>query len=448
MAWHRNDVRPSTATRRRAWLVVGLLFAAGFVNYLDRSTLSIANHDIASEMHLSPGQMGALLSVFAWTYALLQLPAGALADLLGPRVMLFAGMTAWSVAQVASGFVRSFGQFLIARGALGIGESPMFTAGARAVVDWFPVNARGLPLGLFNGASSFGPAVAPPLLTALMLAFGWRAMFVLMGLLGAGVSLAWILLYGTPERSGVPEPDLAALRAGETVRAGPVGWRVWAGLFRVPTTWAMVGGLFGIVYVTWLYVSWLPAYLEEARQVSVTRTGWLAAIPQAAGFAGACLGGLLSDALARRGIAPVASRRIPTVAGLLLAAVFTAGSAFAPDIATGLGLMSAALFCAYGAGSCSWALGATLAPADAIASLEAVQNVGGSLGGALAPLLTGLIVERTGSFIPAFLVAAVIAALSGVSYALVRSDAYAGLAAPDRASADETQGAASGGLRG
>lgn len=429
MAAHQRGDAPDPASRRRAWLVVALLFAAGFVNFLDRSTLSIANRSIAEELHLSPSEMGALLSVFAWAYALLQLPAGALADRLGPRVTLAAGMLAWSVAQIGSGVVRTFGPFLVARAALGAGESPMFTGGARAIVTWFPPNARGAPLGLFNAASSLAPAVAPPLLTPLMLAFGWRPMFILMGVLGLVVAAAWILVYRDPER-GLPRRSAARTAPGPAAPDAAVGWRSLPALLRVPSTWAMAGGLFGVVYATWFFVTWLPAYLEDARHLDVASTGWLAAVPQAAGFVGACLGGVLSDGLARLGMAPAASRKLPAVGGLLLAAAFTLASPFAAGTGGALALMSGALFCAYAAGSCSWTLGATLAPANAVATLEAIQNVGGSLGGALAPLATGLIVEKTGSFTLAFVAAALAATLSGISYLVVRTDAYARFDAP------------------
>ena len=418
----------SKTTVRRQWTLVALLVAAGCVNYVDRSTLSIANHDISREMHLTPGQMGALLSAFAWAYALCQLPVGALTDRVGPRRMLAGGMAAWSLAQIVSGFVPNFGQFVTVRAALGVGESPMFTAGARATVNWFPVKRRGLPLGLFNAASSLGPAVAPPLLTALMLAFGWRPMFVLMGVAGLVVALVWSVLYRDPERAGVERREIEAIREGEVARTGPARPAVWAALLRTPTTWAMIGGLFGIVYVTWLYVSWLPSYLESVRHVGVKATGWLAAVPQASGFVGACLGGFLSDGLARLKLDPVLSRKIPTVVGLVAAGVLSAAAPLAGPLPLSLALMSAALFCAYGAGSCSWALGATLAPPDAVATLESVQNIGGSIGGALAPLVTGLIVQATRSFDLAFQLAAIFAVASGISYALVRRDAYDGLA--------------------
>ena len=419
----------SRPTRRRQWTLVALLVAAGCVNYIDRSTLSIGNHDIAHELHLSPGQMGGLLSAFAWAYAVCQLPVGALTDRIGPRRMLSGGMGFWSVAQIVSGFVMNFGQFIFMRSLLGVGESPMFTAGARATVNWFPVKQRGLPLGLFNAASSLGPAIAPPLLTAIMLSFGWRPMFVLMGVAGLVVTVVWTWMYRDPERAGVKPDELEAIREGEVARTGPADRAIWTALLRTPTTWAMIGGLFGIVYVTWLYVAWLPGYLESARHIGTRATGWLAAVPQAAGFLGACLGGFLSDGLTRLKLDPVRSRKIPTVAGLIAAGVLTAIAPLVGDLGLSLALMSAGLFCAYGAGSCSWALGATLAPPDLVATLESIQNVGGSIGGALAPLVTGLIVQSSGGvFTLAFQVAAAISILSGLSYALVKGDAYEHLA--------------------
>ncbi len=419
--------RPLTRrTRGRQWVLVALLVLAGCVNYVDRSTLAIANHDIASDLRLSPTQMGALLSAFAWTYALCQLPVGILTDRVGPRLMLGAGMILWSLAQLVSGTVQGFGQFIAARAALGFGESPMFTAGARACVDWFPAKDRGLPLGLFNAASSLGPAVAPPLLTALMLAFGWRVMFVAMGAVGLLVALAWVLAYRAPEDAGIPPDDIAAIRAGDLGAGGDLapGPAAWGRLFAVPTTWALIGGLFGIVYVTWLTVSWLPDYLETVRHIGVARTGVLAAIPQFAGFVGGCLGGFASDALAHRGMEPILARKIPTIAGIALAGALTAAAPFMAGTGAALTLMSAAMFCAYAAGSCSWTLGASLTPPTMVATLESVHNIGGSIGGALAPLVTGLVVQHTGGFTPAFLVAGVAALLSACSYAFVRAGAY------------------------
>jgi MFS family permease len=407
--------------------LVALLVTAGVVNYLDRSTLAIANHDIAGEMHLSPAQMGLLLSVFAWAYSVAQLPAGLLTDRFGPRRVLAAAMVSWSAAQILCGAVQGFGQFLVARVGLGLGESPMFTSGARAVVDWFPVRDRAGPLGLFNAASSLGPALAPPLLTALMLAFGWRSMFVLMGAAGLCVAAAWWLYYREPSAAVIAADDVTALRAGDVVSLARPGPAIWAAFFKIPSTWALIVGQFGTVYVTWLYVAWLPDYLETVRHVSVADTGLLAAIPQFAGFFGGVLGGFLSDRLAHRDVDPVLSRQIPAIAGLALAGLLTAVAPFQAQTEMVVLLMSVAMFFAYGSGSCSWALGATLTPPHLVASLESIQNVGGSFGGAMAPLVTGLVVQYTHGFDPAFIAAAVAAGVSAFSLWLVRADAYRGI---------------------
>ena len=407
--------------------MIALLVSAGVVNYVDRSTLAIANHDIASEMHFSPSEMGALLSAFAWAYAVCQLPIGAVTDRIGPHIMLTVGMVAWSFAQMISGTVQSFGQFLVARAGLGVGESPMFTAGARASVNWFPLKQRGVPLGLFNAASSLGPALAPPLLTAIMLTWGWRPMFILMGVLGLAVALAWWVLYRDPEKANVPAADIAAIHAGDLASKAVAGPKLWGELFRIPTTWAMMVGLFGLVYVSWLYVAWLPDYLESVRHVSTGRTGILAALPQFAGFFGGVLGGYLSDWLARRDMDPIDSRKVPTIIGLVIAGLLTAVAPFIADTGWSLAVMSTAMFFAYGAGSCSWALGATLTPPHLVATLESVQNIGGSIGGALAPLVTGLIVQYTHAFDLGFIVAAVASLIGAAGYAFVRNNAYAQL---------------------
>jgi sugar phosphate permease len=413
----------SKRTRRKQWMVVALLVIAGCVNYLDRSTLAIANHDIALELRLSPSEMGLLLSVFAWSYGLCQIPAGVLTDRSGPRIMLTAGMTLWSLAQGISGTVTNFTQFILIRIGLGIGESPMFTAGARAIVNWFPSHDRGFPLGLFNAASSLGPAIAPPLLTALMLAFGWRPMFIIMGAAGLAVAVAWGLYYREPGSAGISESEIAHIRKGDGgARAGSGALMK---LLSIPSTWALIGGLSGIVYITWLYVTWLPDYLESARHVSVARTGFLAAIPQFTGFIGGCLGGFVSDWLGYRGIERVMSRKIPTIGGLLLAGALTGLVPLVNDTGWSLGLISAAMFFAYGAGSCSWALGASLTPPGMVATLESVQNIGGSIGGASAPLVTGLVVEHMHSFGPAFILGSAAALASAVSYAFVRKDDFA-----------------------
>jgi len=163
---------PRVKSIQRTALV--MLVVAGVVNYIDRATLAVANPLIREDLGFSIADMGYLLSAFLWAYAFAQLPTGALVDKAGPRVLLTLGLSLWSIAQFAGGMVHSFGQFFTARVLLGIGEAPQFPTGARVVRDWFSARDRGLATGIFNCASTLGTAVAVPLLTFLMLVFGWR----------------------------------------------------------------------------------------------------------------------------------------------------------------------------------------------------------------------------------------------------------------------------------
>src|SRR5258708_2692640 len=160
--------------RRIQWIALTFLTLAGIVNYLDRSTLSIANHSVSTELGLSASQMGLLLSSFSVAYAFSQLPIGVMLDSFGARLMLGLGMFVWSVAQLFGGFVQTLQQFLVARICLGIGEAPQFPAGAKVVSEWFSLRERGRPTGIFTTSSTIGPALAPPILTILLLSFGWR----------------------------------------------------------------------------------------------------------------------------------------------------------------------------------------------------------------------------------------------------------------------------------
>src|SRR6201996_6517539 len=177
---------------------LAMLVMAGVINYIDRATLAVANPLIREELGLSIADMGYLLSAFLWAYAFAQLPTGAMVDRLGPRILLTMGLSLWSLAQLLGGLVQGFGQFFGARILLGIGEAPQFPTGARVVRDWFNQRDRGLATGVFNCASSLGTAIAVPLLTLLMLSFGWRTMFVIMGIAGLIVAAVWFLLYRNP----------------------------------------------------------------------------------------------------------------------------------------------------------------------------------------------------------------------------------------------------------
>jgi MFS family permease len=406
----------SARTRRLRTIAVTLLVVAGCVNYLDRSAVSVGNPEIRAALHLSYGQMGLLLSAFAWSYGLAQIPAGAAVDRFGPRRALGVGLVLWSFAQLGAGLVGSLGQFIAARVALGLGESPMYIGGTRVCADWFPRRDRAPPIAIFNSSSALAPALAPPLLTLLMVAFGWRAMFIIAGLAGFAIALAWITLYRDIGDAGVPAADIATIHAEDGADVAHAGWRQIFFLLRFRTAWGMFLGFFGVVYVFWLYATWLPGYLETQRHLSIASAGLWSAVPLAAGFFGAVAGGFFSEFLGRRGMDAGSACRVPVILGLFGAAGFTIAGALAPGLPAAIAFMSCGLFCINVSSSCGWALAAVIAPNNTVATLEAIQNIGGSVGGTLAPFITGAVVQATGSFVPAFLLAGAIAVACGVVY--------------------------------
>ena len=397
-----------------------LLVISGLVNYLDRSTLSIANHSITTEMGLTASQMGLLLSAFSLPYAFAQLPMGVLLDRFGARVMLGLGMFLWSIAQLAGGFVQTLHQFFVARLLLGIGEAPQFPAGAKVFSDWYALKERGRPTGIFVASSTIAPALAPPLLTALMLTFGWRGMFIVMGGLGIATAIGWYLVYR--DRRDVPlEPaEIAHLEGSDSGhderRMSAAEWR---GLFRQRTTWGMIFGFMGVIYMVWLYLTWLPAYLEQERGLTLAKAGWVVAIPYLGGTLGQLSSGVVADALLARGLAPIASRKWPICIGLVCAALFTVPAAFTPNLTLAITYISLAMYFINLASGASWALVSVAAPRRLVASLGSLQNFGGYLGGSLAPVVTGVIVDTTHSFVNALLISAGVAVAGALAYAFI-----------------------------
>ena len=231
----------SPMTRRLRTIAVILLVGAGCVNYLDRAAVAVAEPQIHQELALSYDQIGVLLSAFAWSYGLAQIPAGTLIDRFGPRRTLGLGLIFWSLAQIAATFVSSLGQFITARVALGLGELPMYIGGSRVCTDWFARDQRALPIAIFNSSSGLAPALAPPLLTWLMLSFGWRIMFLIAGLAGFAIAVLWAVLYRGPKTAHIPAADLAEIRRGDVENVPHLGLRQAAWLLGYRTSWGMSG---------------------------------------------------------------------------------------------------------------------------------------------------------------------------------------------------------------
>ncbi|BCZ83363.1 MFS transporter [Paraburkholderia terrae] len=405
---------------RRAQIVaLTLLMISGIVNYLDRGTLAVANPLIRHDLGLSLGEMGLLLSAFSWSYALFQLPVGGLVDRVGPRKLLGIGLIVWSLAQAAGGFVSTFGWFILARIVLGIGEAPQFPSAARVVSNWFPLRARGKPTGIFNSASPLGTALAPLCLSILVVNFHWRWAFIVTGVVGLIVAVVWLAVYRDPAKATMTEEERRYLEGDEAERkpAPSLTFAEWRSLFSHGTTWGMLIGFFGSVYLNWVYLTWLPGYLTMERHMSLMHTGVAASIPFFCGFLGSLTAGWFSDLMTSRSTNPVGSRRNAVVIAMLGMVAFTIPAALVESNTIAIACISVVIFLANAASASSWALATAAAPPNRVGSLGAIQNFGGFLGGALAPILTGYIAQNW-SFVPALLTAAGIAFVGAMSYVL------------------------------
>jgi MFS family permease len=326
-------------------------------------------------------------------------------DRLGPRYLVGVALILWSIAQGAGGFAIGYTQLLWSRIALGVTESPAYPAGVRITSDWFRLRDRGTPTGLYNTGGNIGPAIAPPLLTALMLAFGWRTMFVTMGVVGILGALVWFALYRNPHSTVLDSNDEAYL-AENRAAVTPVRGSQWAKLFAFRTSWAMIVLAFCGGYSIWMYQTWIPAYLEMQQHVSIAKTGILASIPLFAGVAGCLVGGWFSDKLCQWGVNLMDSRKLPCVGGLLVCGLFTALTTTASNATEAVLLMSLAQFFLSAGIAGKWALTTATAPQSYCTSIAGLMNFGGYLGGTVSPIVTGYVVDVTGSFVIAFAIGA------------------------------------------
>jgi MFS family permease len=307
--------------------------------------------------------------------------------------------------------VRTFPSFIMMRVLLGTGEAPFYPAGVRSVREWFTQKTRARATAVMSSSQTFGLAVAPPALTWIMLSVGWRAMFVVLGAAGLVVAAAWIVLHRARQHTEFREEEIAA----DAAAASPVG--AWKALIRQRTTWGMMLGWGGINYTVWLYLAWLPSYLQDQRHLSLAKTGWVAAVPFLAGAAGMLSSGALSDALVHRGQSLTRVHRRNIVVGMVVSALSTFVVAQSRTTVEAVAGISAAIFCIHFAGTSGWGYVQAVSPLRYVASLGALQNFASFMIASAAPVLTGWLLDRTHSFTIALGVCSAVALLGALSYA-------------------------------
>ena len=404
---------------RIRWWVAGLMWAAIAINYIDRTVLSAAAPRIQSQFHLSAVEMGVVMSAFFWSYALLQLPAGFLADRLGQKKVLGFAVLWWSLATAATGVANGFKSLVALRVALGVGEAGAYPSNAGIASKWFPRSERATVAGIFDSGSKLGGAIALPLIAAMLTAFDWKITFALTGLLGLIWYVAWQFTFSDSPRDHkrVNSEELAHIEsdllAEQSDRAARPPLRK---LLAHRNIWAMCIGFFMINYNSYFFITWLPTYLVKARGMTMMEMGWMASLPLLASIVVEIFAGWASDRVFATGkLSLTATRKLFLVIGLLMASSI-GFAAFADSAAVAVLLLCIAKSGTTVAASQVWALPADVAPRNAVSMVAGVQNTVSNIGGVIGPIVTGAIVGATGSFVPALVVSSALIGVAIINY--------------------------------
>lgn len=405
---------------KRAWIVV-FLFTLAVINYMDRVALSVASQPIAKEFGLSPVDLGFLFSAFLWTYLLCLLPIGALVDKVGPKTVNAVGIGLWSLATVATGLSWSYASLVGTRLAMGAGEATTFPAGARVIRQWIPASERGITNAIFNNGAFAGPAFGAIFVAWLVTQFGWRSSFVIVGAIGFVWLVAWMIWYNIPEkatwlsederRTILDERD-GGLKAPSV--AQPAGF---LDLLGCRSQWGVTLTQSCIVYTQYLFLTWLPGYLQQTKGLTVMSAGLYTAVPYGFAVLLSIALGYVSDRMLSGGQLQQGGRRTMIVCSLLVSSVILLAP-FVDNIWIILGLITVTLTGLSTAGAMNFALlNDLLAEPAHIGKSMSIVIVGGNSFGVLAPIITGFVVAGTGSFNWAFGIAGLLL-VSGATIAL------------------------------
>ena len=384
--------------------VLVLLAFSAFINFVDRGNLSAAAPLLKTELSLSDPQLGILLGAFFYSYAFFQIASGWLVDHLDVKWMLAAGFFVWSVATAATGLAGSFALLLAARLILGVGESVVYPSYSKILARYFPEDQRGVANSIIITGFYAGPAFGLFFGGILMGKYGWRSFFLVLGLL----SLLWLLpwLQWMPRERN--EPSLANNPHEESPGILEI--------LQLRSAWGTCAALACLDYLSYFFLTWTPTYLVRGRNFSMNQMAAVmgAAYITCALVAATC--GWLSDRWIVGGATPTLVRKGFTSVGMAGAAFFLIPSFFAgPKLASVMLVLVAA---SLGVSSSNvWAITQTLAGPRAAGRWTGIENFVGNLGGAVAPVLTGFVLGRTGHYFWAFAITAVVSLLGALSWA-------------------------------
>lgn len=417
----RSIIAPAERVTNLRWGIAVLLGIGILVNYFDRVNLTVSGPALRGEFGIDDIGFGYLLSAFGWTYAILQIPVGVILDRYGVVAVGRVSTLLWSVFSLATAAVNSFTGLFAMRLGLGIAETPAFPINAKATGYWFPTSERSLATAIFDSAAKLSTAVGVPIVAAILVAYGWRMTFVATGILSFLFFVAFYLLYRNPstdkrltyaERKYITEGG--AQPEGAPARGH--GFATLGYLLRQTKVWGLTIGFAAYGYSFYLLLTWLPGYLMKTFHMSVLGSGYYTAIPWlVAAVSDLLIGGVLVDALIKRGYDATRVRKTVLIVGMLLGlTVIGATTTTDPNVA--IVYITIALAGLAFSAPVGWSIPALIAPRGTVGSVGSIMNFANNIMSIVAPIVAGYVVASTGSFQNVFFIAAAVLIVGILSY--------------------------------
>ena len=373
---------------RRRWLMISFAFAATLINYLDRQVLSVVvtAPEFKAAVPLTEETYGYVTSAFMLAYAVMNGLSGPFIDRVGTRLGYAACMLWWSVAGILHVFARGALSLGFFRFLLGAGEAGNWPAAAKLVGEWFPAKERALASGLFNSGAAIGAVISTPVITWIVLQWGWRSAFVLMGVLGLAWIAGWWFTYELP-RASAGEAPTERVSVSQLLRTRFVVAFTISKVFMDP--------------VWYFFVFWFPKYLSDVHHFSLKEIGWKGWIPYFTAVLGNIAGGLLTAQLIRRRVpVPTARKASTTVFALLMLSTIPAILTTSAPLA--IALISLTTFGYTGYLANTLAFPPDVFPKHALASVWGLASMGSGFGGMVFMALSGWLIARYG-YTPVFI---------------------------------------------
>ncbi|MBN2633672.1 MAG: MFS transporter [Bacteroidales bacterium] len=402
---------------QRRYLLVSGTFILSLLLYIDRACISVAKDPIAGTLGLSDAQMGWVLSIFALGYSLFQTPAGFLIDKYGPRRMLTAIVSFWSLFTALTGAAWNFISLLVIRFIFGAGEAGAFPGTSRAFFSWIPLQERGIVQGINFSGSRLGAAFALPAIALLIQTVGWRHSFMIQGSVVFLWAVLWYIFFrDLPEKHKlVPAKEKDYIMANRQATSGAKSETMTLSrLLGSKNMWLAMGQYFGSNFTFFFCLTWLLPHLKSKYNLEIVEAGFYASAPLIFGAIGNWVSGFLVDFIYRKGNWKM-SRRVPAVTGFTLVIIGLVGSTLQQNIAGSVFFLSLAVFGADMTLSPSWSFCIDIGKRHS-GTVSGTMNMAGNLGSFVTALAFPYLKVWTGSVVPFFVTGAVLALLSIVCW--------------------------------